>query len=563
MLIKAKWLAVGVMGLISATASATTINTGAGGLSQQDQVQAVTAVRDVPTTNWRSGTYGAVPNVKASAQNAIMPYGEQLFTGGFRGVRSDGLNPEYRIAPGDLITLRLWGAVELERVLPVDAQGYVFIPSIGPVKVQGSTQQNLNGIVKSAVQSVYPENVSVYTNLQGVQPVAVFVTGEVENPGRYAGAPHDSVLYFLDQAGGIDTQLGSFRTVKVKRNGKVIASADLYKFLGDGVLPKIQFRDGDSVIVERRQAVVTVTGDVEREYFYELTAKENTGKSLLKYARTKPGITHVLVRGVRAEGPVSRYYKLSEFGNVKLHNGDDVLFSSDLQDGTIVVQVEGSYYGPSRYAVPKDTSLTEFLDNVAVPSDLTDTHSVSLRRLSVAARQKVSLQESLRRLETTYLGAPSSTPQEAEIRIKEAELISDFIKRAAQVEPNGRMVIADNGKVSDIRLQDGDVITIPEATDSLLITGEVLVPQAAVFTSGKDAMDYIERAGGFTQHADKDNILVVRLNGEVRKASDVSLQAGDEILVLPAVPTKNLQLATSITQILYQLAVAAKVAIDL
>ena len=107
MLIKAKWLAVGVMGLISATASATTINTGAGGLSQQDQVQAVTAVRDVPTTNWRSGTYGAVPNVKASAQNAIMPYGEQLFTGGFRGVRSDGLNPEYRIAPGDLITLRL------------------------------------------------------------------------------------------------------------------------------------------------------------------------------------------------------------------------------------------------------------------------------------------------------------------------------------------------------------------------------------------------------------------------------------------------------------------------
>jgi protein involved in polysaccharide export with SLBB domain len=562
MLIKAKWLAVGVMGLISAAASATTINTGAGGLSQQDQVQAVTAVRDVPTTNWRSGTYGAVPNAKATV-SAIMPYGEQLFTGGFRGVRSDGLNPEYRIAPGDLITLRLWGAVELERVLPVDAQGYVFIPSIGPVKVQGSTQQNLNGIVKSAVQSVYPENVSVYTNLQGVQPVAVFVTGEVENPGRYAGAPHDSVLYFLDQAGGIDTQLGSFRTVKVKRNGKVIASADLYKFLGDGVLPKIQFRDGDSVIVERRQAVVTVTGDVEREYFYELTAKENTGKSLLKYARTKPGITHVLVRGVRAEGPVSRYYKLSEFGNVKLHNGDDVLFSSDLQDGTIVVQVEGSYYGPSRYAVPKDTSLTEFLDNVAVPSDLTDTRSVSLRRLSVAARQKVSLQESLRRLETTYLGAPSSTPQEAEIRIKEAELISDFIKRAAQVEPNGRMVIADNGKVSDIRLQDGDVITIPEATDSLLITGEVLVPQAAVFTSGKDAMDYIERAGGFTQHADKDNILVVRLNGEVRKATDVSLQPGDEILVLPAVPTKNLQLATSITQILYQLAVAAKVAIDL
>jgi hypothetical protein len=91
----------------------------------------------------------------------------------------------------------------------------------------------------------------------------------------------------------------------------------------------------------------------------------------------------------------------------------------------------------------------------------------------------------------------------------------------------------------------------------------VLAPQATVFHASNDVMDYIERSGGFTQHADKKNILVVRLNGEVRKASDVDLQPGDEILVLPAVPTKNLQLATSLTQIIYQLAIAAKVAIDL
>ncbi|WP_372737900.1 polysaccharide biosynthesis/export family protein [Neptunomonas sp.] len=544
------------------TAEAISINTGTGGLEMQEQAAPLpeTAV-DTPNTNWKTGTYG--PHIKTREELGKLPYGGHLFSGGFRGVRADGLNPDYKIAPGDLITLRLWGAVEIERVLPVDAQGYIFIPSVGPVKVQGASQQNLNARVKSAIQSIYPENVNVYTNLQGVQPVAVFVTGEVRNPGRYAGTPNDSVLYFLDQAGGIDPQLGSFRSIRVIRNNKTLNNADLYRFLKEGQLPTVQFRDGDTVVVGRRQSAVTVAGDVERELQYELISNENTGKSLLQYARVKPGITHVLVRGVRESGLLAKYYSLSDFEKAGLKNGDEVLFSADQQGDTIVVQVEGSYYGPSRYALPNDASLTELLNNIQVPQALTDTGSVSLRRVSVADRQKASLQESLRRLETTYLGAPSSTPDEASIRVKEAELISNFVKRAALIEPNGRMVVANNGKVADIRLQDGDIITIPETSDSLLISGEVLVPQATVYQGNSDVMDYIERSGGFTQHADAENILVVRLNGEVRKATDVDLQPGDEILVLPVVPTKNLQLATSLTQIIYQLAIAAKVAIDL
>jgi len=76
-------------------------------------------------------------------------------------------------------------------------------------------------------------------------------------------------------------------------------------------------------------------------------------------------------------------------------------------------------------------------------------------------------------------------------------------------------------------------------------------------------MDYIKNAGGFTQHADDEQILVVRQNGAVRHAEDVNLRSGDEILVLPAPPTNNLQLAGSITQILYQVAVATKIALDL
>ncbi|MDV7402024.1 SLBB domain-containing protein, partial [Arthrospira platensis SPKY1] len=97
----------------------------------------------------------------------------------------------------------------------------------------------------------------------------------------------------------------------------------------------------------------------------------------------------------------------------------------------------------------------------------------------------------------------------------------------------------------------------------ILISGEVVVPQAVVFKPGMSAKEYIEGAGGFTQRADKGHILVVRQNGAVLNAKDLALRPGDELLVMPEVPTKNLPLATAISQILFQIAVATKVALDL
>lgn len=556
-------LTIGLMCLaLSVGAQAQSVGLGNGMIlpEREQATQLPDPVNDRPRADWSQGRYGQP--LTASLEE-YRPYGSQLFHGGFSGHRADGLNDSYVIVPGDQITLRIWGAIELERMMPVDAQGNIFIPSIGPIKVQGLTNSQLNSRVSSAVRDVYPENVSVYTNLQGVQPVAVFVTGYVANPGRYAGTPSDSLLYYLDQAGGIEDALGSYRNIRVLRNGQTIARADLYSFLLSGELPNIQFRDGDTLVVEERGPSVLVTGDVERAYRYELRPDGMQGEVLLKLARLKSDVSHVLLRGARTQGPVSVYVPLSDFYDYTLQHGDEVLFSADQRDETIVVQLEGSFYGPSRYALPKDARLIELLNAVAVPPSLTDVHSISLRRESVAERQKASLMDSLRRLEATYLGASSATNEEANIRVREAELIAQFVAKAREIEPTGRLVVAHNDSITDIRLQDRDVITLPEISDSILISGEVLVPQSVVYQPGVSALDYIRGAGGFTQHADSRQVLVVRLNGEVRQASEVSLRAGDEILVLPKVPTKNLQLATSVSQILANIAIVAKVALDL
>jgi protein involved in polysaccharide export with SLBB domain len=551
-----------LFGMLPALAAAQAVS-GMGDLPQNERAEALPQEIEPPSpVDWSTGTHGPVPRGRADP-SVVQPFGANLFNGGFRGARASGLNSTYRILPGDRVTIRAWGAMELNTVLPVDAQGNIFVPSVGPVQVLGATGLDLDRLVKAAISQVFTDNVSVYTNLQGVQPVAVFVTGYVNGPGRYAGNPGDSLLNFLDQASGVALATGSFRNIRVMRDSNAIAEVDLYDFLLNGAMPRPQFEDGDTIVVGPRGPVVTVTGDVAQPFHYELDSPAISGAALLGLAELSPGVSHALVRGVREQGPISRYLPIDDFRSDEVRAGDEVLFSIDQRADTMVVQLEGSFKGPSRFALPKGARLLEFLDGVAVNPETADVTSISIRRESVAARQRQSLEDSLRRLETTYLGASSATAEEARIRATEAELITDFVKRARQVEPSGRMVIAHDGKLADIRLQDGDIITIPDRSDSLLIAGEVLIPQAMVYAPNRSAVDYIERAGGFTERADRRRILVVRQNGEVVPARGVTLKPGDEILVLPEAPVKNLQLATTIAQIVYQIAIATSVAINI
>ena len=129
-------------------------------------------------------------------------------------------------------------------------------------------------------------------------------------------------------------------------------------------------------------------------------------------------------------------------------------------------------------------------------------------------------------------------------------------------QPRSVVVVGSGGKIADIALENGDVIVIPEKTDVVMISGEVIMPQAVVWNEDRDMDDYIRSAGGFSNRADTSNILVVHPDGEVTpKAKNV--HPGDQILVLPRVDSKNMQAVKEVSQILYQVAVACKVILDL
>lgn len=491
------------------------------------------------------------------------PFGANLFRGGFTSDREDGLNPNYVIQPGDRVTVRVWGAIEFGETLAVDARGNIFVPRVGPVTVGGTRNADLNARVTGAVRSVFTDNVRVYTHLDGTQPVAVFVTGNVPRPGRFSGIPSNSALHFIDRAGGIDPVRGSYRDVRVVRDGRTLASIDLYDFLLDGTLPQVQFRDGDTVVIGERGATVEVSGGGGPAASFELVGDTIAGQELARRAQTGPEVSHAGVSGIRAGVPFALYLTLAEFADFTLADGDVVSFASDVHEREIVVEVEGAHVGPSRFAVPVDTRLQEILDYIVIDPALADVDALSLRRESIAERQRSSLEESLQRLESRYLTASSATDAESRIRAQEAKLISDFVARARTVEPNGRLVVASGGEVADVLLQNGDVITIPRKSDTVLLSGEVLVSQAMLHDEDRRARDYIDRAGGFTDQAERDRIVVVHANGEVATDSNPRVRPGDEIIVLPEAPVKNLQLAATLADILYKVAVAAAVVIQL
>jgi len=239
-----------------------------------------------------------------ASDDALKPFGANLFNGGFSNDREDGLNPSYVVQPGDSVSVRIWGATQFNDNLTVDHQGNIFLPAVGPVKIAGTQNRDLNNRVADAVRTVVSDNVRVYTSLDGSQPVAVFVTGFVNNPGRFAGIPSNSALHFVDRAGGINPETGSYRNIQVKRNGELLAEIDLYAFLLNGQMPQVQYQDGDTIVVGARSNVVSVSGEISNPAMFEIKEAGFNGEALLAMALPAPSVSYVGVSGLRDSKPL-------------------------------------------------------------------------------------------------------------------------------------------------------------------------------------------------------------------------------------------------------------------
>lgn len=502
------------------------------------------------------------PSSSMKYQTNNKMFGSQLFKGAFAASAGSTFNSSYKINPGDNINLRFWGAYQFAGSQTVDPQGNIFIPNIGPVKVSGVSNGQLQSLIESQVRRVYVANVGVYASLEQAQPVKVLVTGFVNQPGNYGGLANDTALAYLDRAGGVDPERGSYVNIQIMRNGKLLQNLDLYEFLVQGKIRPFSFRDGDVIVVGARTHTFNISGEVYNAYDFEFDRPEVTVAQALSVAKLKPGATNVSIMRRQGTEYRSEYYSLAQAQNVYIQDGDVLTVTADRYAGTIQVRVEGAHNGAHAIVLPYGAKLSDVLTQLN-PNSLAEVEALQLFRPSVAKRQKEMLDISLNKLEEATFNARSSTQEEANLRVKDAELVKQFIAKARQVKPTGQVVLNPD-TFADLILEQGDVLRIPERTSVVMVHGEVAFPNGVEFQKNQTAKDYIEKVGGFSQKSNKSKVIVMSQNGKaelVRKGQKI--QQGDEILVLPKAQTKSIELTRGITQILYQLAVAAKVALDL
>ena len=502
------------------------------------------------------------PSSSMKYQTNNKMFGSQLFKGAFATSAGSTFNNSYKINPGDNINLRFWGAYQFAGSQTVDPQGNIFIPNIGPVKVSGVSNGQLQSLIESQVRRVYVANVGVYASLEQAQPVKVLVTGFVNQPGNYGGLANDTALAYLDRAGGVDPERGSYVNIQIMRNGKLLQNLDLYEFLVQGKIRPFSFRDGDVIVVGARTHTFNISGEVYNAYDFEFDRPEVTVAQALSVAKLKPGATNVSIMRRQGTEYRSEYYPLAQAQNVYIQDGDVLTVTADRYAGTIQVRVEGAHNGAHAIVLPYGAKLSDVLTQLN-PNSLAEVEALQLFRPSVAKRQKEMLDISLNKLEEATFNARSSTQEEANLRVKDAELVKQFLAKARQVKPTGQVVLNPD-TFADLILEQGDILRIPERTSVVMVHGEVAFPNGVEFQKNQTAKDYIEKVGGFSQKSNKSKVIVMSQNGKaelVRKGQKI--QQGDEILVLPKAQTKSIELTRGITQILYQLAVAAKVALDL
>ncbi|HEV2300798.1 MAG TPA: polysaccharide biosynthesis/export family protein [Stellaceae bacterium] len=475
------------------------------------------------------------PNPQAPPPvSAALPYGAQLFVNPPILFGPIALNRDYIVAPGDQIVVHIWGAYAYNGVQGVDPAGDIFIPQVGPIRVAGVNNGALQSVVEHAVKEVFTQNVNVYSSLLSKQPVAVYVTGAVKNPGRYSGDRLDSPLQYIAQAGGIEQQSGSYRDIRVIRDGKTLGQIDLYAFLRGVPLPKIEFEVNDTIAVGYQRPTVTALGDVQNSYRFELDRGGFTGAQLVALARPNPNVSDVSIQGIRNGAPYDAYVPLAQFEEMRLAKGDTYNFASDYVSQMIFVNVTGQSAGPSSLVVPRGATLEDVLKLIEVDPKVADLQAIYLRRQSVAVTEQQALQESLAALRRALLTARSVSTSDATIHTEEAAMVDAFMQRVQQFTPQGRIVLAGSPAARNLIFEPNDEIVIPAKSAVVSINGEVRIPQTVIWSPGRTVEQYVALAGGYTERADSSDTLLIHASGAVAKAGAAEpISPGDQIMVMP------------------------------
>ena len=407
-------------------------------------------------------------------------FGHHLFTNSrltFEPNLSIATPDNYVLGPGDEVIIDVWGDSQMTIEATVSPDGKIFVSNVGPVTLAGlaisEAAQRLRGSLAAIYEGLYDGSVKMKLSLGSIRSIQVNVAGEVASSGTYTLPSLATLFHALHMAGGVE-QLGTLRSIKVYRGGKLFSDVDVYDYILNGKTDKdIALRDGDLVTVAAYGKLAEVSGEVKRPMFYEMKGSETIG-DLVRFAG---GFTNdanrKMVSVTRRQGGEYRSFTVDsgDFDTFVLEDGDVVSVAGAIDRYENRVEVKGAVYREGYYAI--DDKVNTVKELIARADGLRDD---AFRSRALLYREK-----------------------------------PDWTMEVQAIDLDGLMA----GRVADISLRPNDILMIPAVSEmqeqyDVTIFGSVSRPDTYPYAENMTVEDLVIAAGGLLESASTSNVIVTR-----------------------------------------------------
>ncbi len=160
-------------------------------------------------------------------------------------------DPNYVIAPQDVLDVSVWKEPDLTRAVPVRPDGKISLPLLNDVQAAGLTPEQLAKEITNGLRKFVNEP-QVTIVVSQINSQRIYILGEVNRPGAYPLLPQMTILQGLSSAGGF-TIFANVKNVYVLRteNGKQQKYPFNYKdaLAGKHLEQNIPLKSGDTIVV--------------------------------------------------------------------------------------------------------------------------------------------------------------------------------------------------------------------------------------------------------------------------------------------------------------------------
>ena len=214
---------------------------------------------------------------EAAPASSLKPFGYDLFANApttFAPAASIPVSSDYLLGPGDTLDILFYGKTNTAFSLEINREGFVDFPQLGPVGLAGLTYGEAKDMLQARIAAqIIGTQVSI--SMGSLRSMQVFVLGEAFKPGAYTVSSLSTITHALVSSGGV-SDIGSLRNIQLKRQGKLVATLDLYDLLLAGDTSNdVRVQAADVIYIPTVGDLASIAGQVLRPAIYELKGTES------------------------------------------------------------------------------------------------------------------------------------------------------------------------------------------------------------------------------------------------------------------------------------------------